>query len=272
MGKRISFHWLLNYGLSAQDKITLVKQLESRGYDSILFAFNQDNTDPFINASFLYPYAPGLDYMMAIRTYALSPTYCAMQCRAFYEFSGKQAILNLINGTVDDDQLLFSDDKTTINERQIATNKFAESVKQRSNAIIGFSGKSNQTILNVIEHGDISFNLMSDLTPDIVDTLKTSNKKIFGRVFVQIIDTVTDIEKLNSEYAEKTFGNNLKDIFLDRYHRNAIYGTVQDIGNRIIDLYNLGIDNILISALNQEDIDEIVKTHDIIDYVRDMGY
>lgn len=267
----IKFHWLLNGGLSFHDKEILVKQLEDNGYESILLAFNQNNTDPFINAVHLMPFTTKLKFIMAMRTYALSPRYCAMQCRAFYEIRGEQPILNLINGTADRDQELFGNGQT-IDERRLLTNKFAEEVKKYSGAKIAFSGKSDQTILNVIEHGDMSFNLASDLTDELISTLKKHNKEVFGRIFIEISEGKSGIEEIHKDYAEQVVDDDTYYGIEERYNRNSIYGTVDQIAKKIIELADRGIDNILLSAHDQENIKEIEKTHDIIKRVRELGY
>ena len=264
--KMIKFHWILNAGLSVEDRIELVKDLESNGYDSVMLAFNQGNVDPFINATNLMQYAKNLNFIIAIRPYALTATYCAMQCRAFAEIDGRQPILNLINGTADQDQELFTD-KQTIEQRRLRTRQFAEDVKKQCDAIIGFGGSSEQTIKNVIDLGDVSFNLYSDVTEDIIES--TKDKQLIVRYFITVTDSPINKEIEHSKMVIDTVGDDSPYRIEERLNRNSFYGNKNQVADFIISEFNRGINNFIISAHDQENLKEIRKIHDAVSLVKE---
>jgi len=265
----IKFHWILNAGLSVQDRIELVKDLESNGYDSVMLAFNQGNVDPFINATNLMQYVNNLNFIIAIRPYALTATYCAMQCRAFAEIDGRQPILNLINGTADQDQELFTD-KQTIEQRRLRTRQFAEDIKKQCDAIIGFGGSSDQTLKNVIDLGDISFNLYSDTTKEIIE--KTKNKKLIVRYFLTVTNEEIDSKLTHSEMIMDTVGDDSAYRIEERLNKNSFYGKKQEVVDFIISEFNRGVNNFIISAHDQENLNEIRKIHEVVSLIKEMGY
>jgi hypothetical protein len=270
--KMMEFNWILNSGLSVSDRSILIKDLERFGYNSVMLAFNQGNVDPFINATNLMQYSKKLNFIIALRTYALTATYCAMQCRAFEEIDGRQPILNLINGTADQDQELFNLKTKSIQERRLHTRKFAEDLKSQCNAIIGFGGSSDQTIKNVIDLGEISFNLSSDINNEIIDNLNKNNKKLIVRYFVTVTDELVDQKIIHAKLTADTVGDDGPYKIEDRLNNNSIYGTEKEIANFFINQYKKGIKSFIISAHDQNNINEIRKVHSVISLIRKMGY
>jgi len=262
----IKFHWILNAGLSVKDRIELVKDLESNGYNSVMLAFNQGNVDPFINATNLMQYTKNLNFIIAIRPYALTATYCAMQCRAFAEIDGRQPILNLINGTADQDQELFTE-KQTIEQRRLRTRQFAEDIKKQCDAVIGFGGSSEQTIQNVIDLGEVSFNLYSDVTPEIIEA--TKEKQLIVRYFLTVTDKKLDIESSHAEMIADTVGDDSPYKLEDRLNRNSLYGTKEYLADFIVSEFHRGINNFIISAHDQENLNEIKKIHEVTSLVKE---
>ena len=68
------------------------------GYESMLLVYHSQLDDPWIKAARALDTNHKFKYMPAIRTYAISPEYCAMMCKSFYEISPNRLMLNIVSG------------------------------------------------------------------------------------------------------------------------------------------------------------------------------
>jgi hypothetical protein len=77
---------------------SLSERVDTAGYQSMLLVYHSTIADHFIKASNVINKEHSFKYMIALRTYALSPEYCAMMCRAFEEIDSNRLMLNVSSG------------------------------------------------------------------------------------------------------------------------------------------------------------------------------
>jgi alkanesulfonate monooxygenase SsuD/methylene tetrahydromethanopterin reductase-like flavin-dependent oxidoreductase (luciferase family) len=66
-------------------------------------------SDHWIKAAHVLDQNQKIKYMPAIRTYAITPEYCAMICRAFNEIDPNRLMLNIVTGDLKNDETSIED-------------------------------------------------------------------------------------------------------------------------------------------------------------------
>ena len=95
----MKFHFMLR-GLDTTPeslKNITVKASES-GFYSMLMTYHSRQEDFWIKSAKIIDDSIKMKMMIAIRTYAISPEYCAMMCKSFYEISPNRLMLNIVSG------------------------------------------------------------------------------------------------------------------------------------------------------------------------------
>ena len=105
-----NIHWMQRFdGGSPEELKTLSNVLEFAGYYSTLTVYHSQIPDYWIKIANIINPDHKLKYMIAMRTYAISPEYCAMMCEAFNELSPNRLILNIAAGDIQSDETSVSD-------------------------------------------------------------------------------------------------------------------------------------------------------------------
>ena len=71
----MNFHWMVENELSKKDLEVCLHNIEEAGYKSALLTFHGKKEDPFIKAASMIDKFNKIKFMVAIRPYALTPTY-----------------------------------------------------------------------------------------------------------------------------------------------------------------------------------------------------
>ena len=163
------FHWIAAGNDSDAYMQDLVYNLDIYGYTSLLVPTHYSSGDPFVRAMHLTTYSPRLKFMVALRPFFMTPAYCAMLCRSFTNIAPGRLILNIVNGTYDEDQVIFGVN-ATLEERRAMATEFAEKLKWHlgDSVPIAFSGASPTTMDNVNNYGDLGISMLSDLNEAIM--------------------------------------------------------------------------------------------------------
>jgi alkanesulfonate monooxygenase SsuD/methylene tetrahydromethanopterin reductase-like flavin-dependent oxidoreductase (luciferase family) len=87
----------------------LSKKLDDVGYYSVLMVYHSTISDHWLKAARILDESHKIKYMPAIRTYAITPEYCAMMCRAFNEIQPGRLMLNIVTGDLHKEETSVND-------------------------------------------------------------------------------------------------------------------------------------------------------------------
>jgi alkanesulfonate monooxygenase SsuD/methylene tetrahydromethanopterin reductase-like flavin-dependent oxidoreductase (luciferase family) len=79
------------------------------GYESVLLVYHSKIEDNWIKAARVLDLNHKFKYMPAIRTYAITPEYCAMMAKAFSSIAPDRLMLNIVSGDLHKDETSVED-------------------------------------------------------------------------------------------------------------------------------------------------------------------
>jgi alkanesulfonate monooxygenase SsuD/methylene tetrahydromethanopterin reductase-like flavin-dependent oxidoreductase (luciferase family) len=128
--------------------------LDEFKYESVLLVYHSKIDDNWVKAARVLDVNHKFKYMPAIRTYAISPEYCAMICKAFKTISPNRLMLNIVSGDIHEEEtsiqdvVRYSEEIDTPEKRLIYTDKwmskFIDLVGDSLPGIV-MAGHSNET-------------------------------------------------------------------------------------------------------------------------------
>ena len=245
----MKFHWMLHGSYPTSNILkTVVKDLGSNRYESILLTFQLNQNEPMVSAMFLTNNFPNQRFMVAVRPYTISSRHLSMMAKTFYEYFNNKLIINFVSGTYDNEYELFTNKTSTREERKDELYGYIKSFVEDLNGTlysdIAISGASDKSISLCSEFSAINIALIQDL-----DKLNKDNN-IMLRVSIGV-----DLDK--------------SQMTTDREFNNSICGTEDYIINKIKELEAMGITDILISN-TYENITEINKTNALVDRYKSL--
>lgn len=141
----------------------LSQKLDDVGYYSVLLVYHSLIADHWLKAARIMDLNHKIKYMIAIRTYAISPEYCKMMCKAFNEIQPNRLMLNVLSGHIQDtessfkDLIYINDQIADIDKRNEYTETWIKKFKETSPyplAEIVMSGHSEKSNLTAKEYAD----------------------------------------------------------------------------------------------------------------------
>lgn len=236
--------------------------LNNSGYDSVLTVYHSTIADNWIKAARVLNKKHKLKYMIAVRTYAISPEYCAMMCKAFYEIQKDRLILNILAGDFQkeensiDNVLEINDIIRTYEDRVIYTKKWMDKFIQsdifkkdpKIKPILVLSGSSKQTVENSEKYGDGHLTTYSKYKYELNSKVNTKIKMVYVEIIIR--DTY--------EEAIKYIPKNSNEIQM----QSTIAGTELQIIEKFKEMEKEGITDIMVCR-KQEDKEQD-RIHNLI--------
>lgn len=258
------FHYMERGSVSAIDSLKdLSKDLDSAGYYSLLLTYHSNNYDFLTKSLLAADNDINLKFMIAIRTYAISPEYMAMICRSYNDSFPNKLILNVVSGDIHEDEhsinniVMFGDSLATPESRLPYTNewikKFLDICKKWYTPEIIMGGHSDQTrtMCNIF-----NFTHLSALNMHL-DHIKKSN---YIKNDKQMVATSILIRDTDQEAQEFLFNNCGKGA--DQW---TIAGSEKYVIEKILALKNIGVTDLIISkSMNDNQSDRV---HKLIKYL-----
>ena len=104
------FHWMDRGGLNnPQDIKIMSEQLDKYNYYSMLLTYHSKNSDLLIKSLLAADKNINLKFMLAIRTYAISPEYLSMICNSYNQSFPSKLILNITSGDIHSEENSIND-------------------------------------------------------------------------------------------------------------------------------------------------------------------
>jgi alkanesulfonate monooxygenase SsuD/methylene tetrahydromethanopterin reductase-like flavin-dependent oxidoreductase (luciferase family) len=212
------------------------------GYESMLLVYHSKIDDNWIKAARVLDTNHKFKYMPAIRTYAISPEYCAMICKAFYSISPNRLMLNIVSGdlhkeeTSVDDLIWTGKDLDTPEKRLKYTDEWISKFNSLSGNTVSeivMGGHSNETRLMAEKYNATHLAMLNMHKQSYQDTSFIKNKKQMLSFSIIINDSESDIKDMLA----RSLGS-------DRW---TIYGNKDSVKKQLIDLKELGATDLLIS-------------------------
>ena len=266
----INFHWMYRGPqLSTTDIENLSSKLDAAGYYSVLLPFHTQWSDYLLKTARAINPAQRLKYFIAIRPYALSPQYLAMMCEAFNEIAENRLMLNLVVGRVSNDEDL-EGFAPGVDPSQLQTNQARKDYRdsfllnfQRIKVLktrpeIVIAGSSEQSIEAAATYGDVLAASYGDfmLDPD-------RHFERTGRLLISVGLIICD----TSEEAARTY-DELQNtpVF---FKTNYMYGSLPEIREKLLDLHNSGVSDIMVYNLPARP-EDAAKIHELVSSLGDV--
>ena len=244
VGKKINIHWMLRFDEdSPKDLQTLSNILNDSGYYSVLTVYHSKLPDYWLKIANIINKEHDLKYMIAMRTYAISPEYCAMMCEAFNTIDSNRLMLNVAAGDLHKDETSVADivdidssidtyeGRTEYTDRWL--NKFLNIKLLKNRPEIIVSGTSDQTIENANKYADAHLCMYSSYSSGLKDKINTPRKMVSCSVVIR-------------DSKEEAFSI-LPDNDGEMMRNSTLYGTEEEVVKRIKDLEKEGITDLLIT-------------------------
>jgi alkanesulfonate monooxygenase SsuD/methylene tetrahydromethanopterin reductase-like flavin-dependent oxidoreductase (luciferase family) len=221
---------------------TVSNIVDEFGYESMLLVYHSKIEDNWIKAARVLDINHKFKYMPAIRTYAISPEYCAMISKAFYNISPDRLMLNIVSGDLHEEEtsvediVWFGKDLDTPEKRLKYTDDWIlkfNSLAGNTVSEIVMGGHSNETRLmaekyNATHLAMLNMHKQSYQNPNII-----KNTKQMLSFSIIINDSESDIKGMLS----RSLGS----------ERWTIYGNKDSVKEQIKKLKDLGATDLLIS-------------------------
>jgi len=230
-------------GSSPKELRTLSNVLDYSGYYSVLTVYHSKLSDYWVKIANIINPEHRLKYMIAMRTYAISPEYCAMMCEGFNEISPNRLILNIAAGDIHSDEtsrsdvVAVSDLLRTHEDRVQYTSEWLEKfiglplLKNKPEIIV--SGTSEKTIDNANKYADAHLSMYSSYKDSLKNKIKT--KRVLVACIVIVRETKEEAQKIYDQLPD------------DMGKKSCLFGTENEIIESIEAMKSEGITDILIS-------------------------
>lgn len=215
--------------------------LEYAGYESVLLVYHSLIPDYMIRIANIINKEHKLKYMFAVRTYSVSPEYCAMMCQAFNMISPNRVILNVAAGDLKaeesciDDVVRIKDMLDSYEKRVDYTSEWLEkftNLKQFDYMPeIVVSGTSLKTVENSEKYADAHLAMRSSY----IEGLKVNTKRKIASTRIIIRDS--------KEEAETIHNNEVSEMM----KKSTLFGTEDEVVMKIKKMETLGITDLLLS-------------------------
>jgi alkanesulfonate monooxygenase SsuD/methylene tetrahydromethanopterin reductase-like flavin-dependent oxidoreductase (luciferase family) len=264
----MNFHWLSRGSeVSTVEEIkTLSSKLEDCGYYSVLLTYHSKSSDMLIKSFAAASNCQKLKYMIAMRTYAISPEYLSMICKSYNDEFPNKLIFNIVSGDFHPDEtslndvLLISKDLDTSEKRLEYTKSWMKKFKEivfddyYPEIIMAGHSEMNKEICNEFDATQLSMiNLYKDYS-------KKKNKIINKKQMITFAIVIRDSEEEALSFIMK---NSYGGVTVGAGTNWTIFGPKDKVKKEIQEMYNLGITDIMISSNNMDEnidaIHEVVK-------------
>jgi len=216
--------------------------LDEFKYESVLLVYHSKISDNWIKAARVLDINHKFKYMPAIRTYAISPEYCAMMCKAFKDISPNRLMLNIVSGDIHSEESSLEDlvssigDLETPEKRLVYTDKWMSKFVELAGdslPVIVMAGHSNETKKMAEKYNATHLSALNMYKQSLNNPDFIVNKK--QMVSISII--INDSEEEISGMLDSNPGSG----------QWTMYGNKDKIKSEILKLKNMGVTDLLIS-------------------------
>ena len=222
------------------------------GYFGALFVYHSTIPDYWLLAARNLNKDHSFKYIIAIRSYAISPEYCAMMCKTFNLIQEGRLSLNIVAGDIHDkedsikDIVDISNSIDTTEKRTEYTSRWLKKFYSLKNfndkPYLIVSGYSDTSTKNAEEYADEQLLMLSTYKEIMFNKIKCKGVA----VSVPVVIAETNLSAYNK--LQDLWGTN------PMMMQSAAYGTEREVIDYIKSLSKIGVTNVLLSpAIQGED-------------------
>lgn len=238
------FHWMeRGKDTSTRHLKTISAVVDEFGYESILLVYHSKIDDNWIKAARVLDTNHKFKYMPAIRTYAISPEYCAMMAKSFHDISPSRLMLNIVSGDIHQEETSI-DDLVWINDKLDTAEKRLEYTDEWLNKFIKMS---NGTVSQIVMGGH------SSKTKAMAEKYGATHLSMLN-MHKQMYNDPDFIKNSKQMLSLSVIINNSKKEIDRLLHTNkgseqwTIFGNKESVKEQINSLTDLGATDVLISS------------------------
>lgn len=252
---------------SPEEIKTLARQLDKYGYYCILLTYHSLSEDMLIKSLLAAENNINLKFMLAIRTYAISPEYMAMICRSYQSLFKDKLILNIASGDIQKEETSI-DDIVFLKEQLSTPEKRLDYTKEWMEKFIKISSKPNWYTPKLIMsgHSEKTREMANRFDATSLVMLNTQKEYILtgkGIINKKQMISLSICIRDNKEDAFNFIKNNThKD-----YYKACVYGNKEEVKKELLNLFNNGADEILISEIFNDD--NVLAIHELVKEIID---
>lgn len=250
----MKFHFMLR-GLdtSPESLKNITHKASESGFYSMLMTYHSRQEDFWIKSAKIIDDSIKMKMMIAIRTYAISPEYCAMMIAASNSLSKNKIILNVVAGDLHKDEtsiadvIAINDLIATSQDRVAYTTKWLDKfrsldiIKNQIPEIV-ISGTSEKSIYNLINYGDYGLAMLDYYT--LGESEFPKEKGWMAATEIKIFKENEDIDSFI----------NSKDPSVLKW---IVYGNKEDVLNKLNEIEKSGVTDLLVSCDSSEGLEDL---------------
>lgn len=261
----MKYHWMIRHENNDPESLKKVfSELNSYGYYSCMLTYHSKKNDMFIKLARAVDPNIKLKYIVAMRTYAVSPEYLAMMINGFNEIAKDKLIFNIVSGDIHKDENSIEDLVDPVSflssqDRVLYTGKWLEKfinidIIKNNLPEMFMSGTSEKTFSHC-ERFNGGTLTMVDYYLENVDFFSKFNRKCVS-LQICIRDTDEEAERIK----HKTYsGDQLKWCY---------YYSEDTLEKKIKELEDLGVTDLMITGLQNDP--EINRVHQFVKKMSDL--
>lgn len=240
----MKFHWMERNGYISIPALKNISSIvDEFGYESILLVYHSTVDDNWIKAARALDLNHKFKYMPAIRTYAISPEYCAMMARGFNTIAPGRLMLNIVSGDLHKDEtsvedLIWVNDQLDTPEKRLTyTDEWlSKFISLSGNTIseIVMGGHSNTTKLMAEKYNATHLAMLNMHKNAYSDPDFIKNTKQMLSLSVIINESEDEINKMLDGSPNS--------------NQWTLFGNKDSVKKQLNDLKDLGATDLLISA------------------------
>lgn len=258
----MKFHFMarnINTEFQALKKIT--QKASDSGFYSMLMTYHSRQEDFWIKSARIIDDSIKMKMMIAIRTYAISPEYCAMMLASCNSISNDKIILNIVSGDLHSDETSVEDiveiknlienseKRLKYTEKWLNKFKSLDLIKNQIPEIV-ISGTSKKSIENINNYGDYGLATLDYCLSNTNNFSK--NKKIMAAAPIFIFE--------NNENS-----NDILNAINPSRLKRTIYGTREEIYEKIKYIKSNGITDLLLNTDNE------IQLQRLFEFIKDAS-
>jgi alkanesulfonate monooxygenase SsuD/methylene tetrahydromethanopterin reductase-like flavin-dependent oxidoreductase (luciferase family) len=200
----------------------LSEVLDGVGYYSVLMVYHSTQPDHWIKAAHILNKNHKIKYMPAIRTYAMTPEYCAMMCRAFNEIQPNRLMLNIVTGDLKKEEKSIND-LIYINDLMDTPEKRLKYTSEWIKKFKSFKIDGGFPEIVMSGHSDITNNLAKEYADYHLSWIGQQTKFISNKNIISVPIVIRDTYEEAKQYViQSEFNENV-----------TIFGTEDQVINKL---------------------------------------
>jgi hypothetical protein len=227
----------------------LIKELEAVGFEGVLFVYNANSQDCFVNIARNISSETKIKHMVAIRPYVISPQYLSMISKSVSNIKKDILQVNLISGHIKDEEKHVGGIVGTVND--------TSSPIERSKYLIEYIKSLESLGIDKADYyvsigNEFTFNTAKEYNSKMIIQYSHYKRKLYDLSGTRSMIAITPIlrktqEEINS-LPESTIQHRID---MENFTYEQFYNIVNDIESN-------GINKIILSAWDMNETEHIV--------------